>query len=253
MSQTAMNLPLWAEILVAIFAIGGGLIGLIGASGLLRLPTFFARIHAPALITTAGIWCLMLASITYFSVQTGKPALNVLLLGLFIAITAPVTTILIMRAALFRARQRGEDVPRSLNALQLATPKMAPQKDDDEDEEEEKPKKKKERKDEAEQATEAPPAETPTEQAAEPPQKTAADKAAESDAASDPAPETEAKAEAAPAAPVSTGPAAQTPQTDTAAAADTDASADTPAPAPAAPPAEDNPPAADPSSPTREP
>ncbi|WP_313791041.1 cation:proton antiporter [Allofranklinella schreckenbergeri] len=133
--SAAPTLPLWAEILVAFFALGGGIISLLGASGMVRLPTFFARIHAPALITTAGIWCLMLATITYFSVQTGKPALNILLLGLFIAITAPVTTILLMRAALFRARQRGEDVPRSLNALQLATPKMAPEKDDDDEDE----------------------------------------------------------------------------------------------------------------------
>lgn len=133
--SAAPTLPLWAEILVAFFALGGGIISLLGASGLVRLPTFFSRLHAPALITTAGIWCLMLATITYFSVQTGKPALNILLLGLFIAITAPVTTILLMRAALFRARQRGEDVPRSLNALQLATPKMAPEKDDDDEDE----------------------------------------------------------------------------------------------------------------------
>ncbi|PAT38138.1 monovalent cation/H(+) antiporter subunit G [Vandammella animalimorsus] len=132
MSEAAtFNLPLWAEILVAFFALCGGLVGLLGASGVLRLPTFFARVHAPALITTAGIWCLMLATITYFSVQSGRPALNVLLLGLFIAITAPVTTIFLMRAALFRSRQSGEDVPRSVNMLQLAVPKLAPEKDDD--------------------------------------------------------------------------------------------------------------------------
>ncbi|THT99640.1 Na+/H+ antiporter subunit G [Lampropedia puyangensis] len=126
-------LPLWAEIAVAFFALCGGLIALLGASGVLRLKTFFSRIHAPALITTAGIWCLMLATITYFSFQTGKPALNILLLGVFIAITSPVTTIFLMRAALFRSRQRGENVPRSVNMLQLATPKMAPEKDDDEE------------------------------------------------------------------------------------------------------------------------
>ncbi|WP_347486177.1 monovalent cation/H(+) antiporter subunit G [Vandammella animalimorsus] len=128
---TTFNLPLWAEIIVAFFALCGGLVGLLGASGVLRLPTFFARVHAPALITTAGIWCLMLATITYFSVQSGSLALNVLLLGLFIAITAPVTTIFLMRAALFRSRQSGEDVPRSVNMLQLAVPKLAPEKDDD--------------------------------------------------------------------------------------------------------------------------
>lgn len=133
--QPEFFLPLWAEILVAFFALCGGLIALLGASGVLRLKTFFSRIHAPALVTTAGIWCVMMATIIFFSFQSGKLAINILLLGLFIGITSPVTTIFLMRAALFRSRQRGENVPRSVNMLQLAIPKMAPEKDDDEQEE----------------------------------------------------------------------------------------------------------------------
>lgn len=128
--STVSFLPLWAEIIVAFFALCGGLIALLGASGVLRLKTFFSRIHAPALITTAGVWCLMMATMVYFSFQTSKPAINILLLGIFIAITSPVTTIFLMRAALFRSRQRGENVPRSVNMLQLVTPKMAPEKDE---------------------------------------------------------------------------------------------------------------------------
>ncbi|WP_084824795.1 cation:proton antiporter [Lampropedia cohaerens] len=127
MEDSVIAIPLWAELLTAFFALLGGVVALLGASGLLRLHTFFSRIHAPALITTAGIWCLMLATITYFTVTTSKPALNVFLLGLFISITSPVTTIFLMRAALFRARQRGEDVPRSVNVLRIATPKSAPE------------------------------------------------------------------------------------------------------------------------------
>lgn len=130
MDASALQLPLWAEIVTSVFAVLGALVALLGATGLLRLGSFFARVHAPAVITTVGVWLLMLATLTYFSAQTGKFAVNILLLGLLIGITAPVTTILLMRAALFRSRQRGEDVPRSVNMLELATPKMAPEKDD---------------------------------------------------------------------------------------------------------------------------
>ncbi|RMX08039.1 hypothetical protein D8I35_02625 [Corticibacter populi] len=126
-----IHLPLWAEITVAVFAILSGLIALLAASGLLRLNSFFARVHAPAVITTVGIWCVMIAAIVHFSVQRGSPAINIMLIGLFISITTPVTTIFLMRAALFRARQRGEDVPHSISMLALAVPQEAPEEDDE--------------------------------------------------------------------------------------------------------------------------
>ena len=37
--------------------------------------------------------------------------LHAVLIALFVALTAPVTTIFLMRAALFRERQKGGDVP----------------------------------------------------------------------------------------------------------------------------------------------
>ena len=49
-------------------------------------------------------------------------ALHPLLIALFIAITVPVTTIFLMRAALFRARRSGLDVPPSLSQQPTGTP-----------------------------------------------------------------------------------------------------------------------------------
>lgn len=122
----AEQIPLWAEIITAVFVLLGGFIALLGASGVLRLNSFFARVHAPAVITTVGIWCIMLAGITFFSAQNGKFPFNTMLIGLFISITTPVTTIFLMRAALFRSRQRGENVPASINMLKLAVPQKQP-------------------------------------------------------------------------------------------------------------------------------
>ena len=104
-------LPMWAEILTGLFSVLGAAFAAIGSFGLVRLPTFFNRIHAPTLGATAGVWCLTIATIVYFSVQGYNLFLHAILITLFVALTAPVTTIFLMRAALFRERQKGGDVP----------------------------------------------------------------------------------------------------------------------------------------------
>ncbi len=104
-------LPLWAEVATAIFVVLGAAFAAIGSFGLVRLPTFFRRIHTPTLGATLGVWCVTIATIVYFSVQGGNLFLHALLIAGFVALTAPVTTIFLMRAALFRERQKGGDVP----------------------------------------------------------------------------------------------------------------------------------------------
>jgi multicomponent K+:H+ antiporter subunit G len=104
-------LPLWAEVLTGLFAVVGAAFAAIGSFGLVRLPTFFRRIHAPTLGATVGVWCMTIATIVYFSVQGYSLFLHAVLIVLFIALTAPITTIFLMRAALFRERQKGGDVP----------------------------------------------------------------------------------------------------------------------------------------------
>jgi multicomponent K+:H+ antiporter subunit G len=54
-----------------------------------------------------------IATIVYFSIQGANLFLHAVLITLFIALTAPVTTIFLMRAALFRERQKGGDVPQA--------------------------------------------------------------------------------------------------------------------------------------------
>ncbi|MDB5869650.1 MAG: multisubunit potassium/proton antiporter, PhaG subunit [Polaromonas sp.] len=110
-----IDLPLWAEALVAILVLAGAGLALLGAIGLLRLPTFFERVHAPALIATGGCWCVMLGTVLFFSIQRAELAVFPVLIALFIAITVPISTIFLMRASLFRARQMGEDVPPSVS------------------------------------------------------------------------------------------------------------------------------------------
>ena len=115
-------LPMWAEVLTAIFAVLGAAFAAVGSFGLIRLPTFFKRIHAPTLGATAGVWCMTLATIIYFSVQGTSLFLHAVLITLFIALTAPITTIFLMRAAIFRERQKGGDVPPAAKSEPASTP-----------------------------------------------------------------------------------------------------------------------------------
>lgn len=108
-------LPMWAEITVAVLVLSGALVALLGSFGLLRLGSFFERIHAPAIIATLGCWCVMYGALLYFSFRGQGLAVHLLLIAAFIAVTVPITTIFLMRASLFRARQMGKKVPPSLS------------------------------------------------------------------------------------------------------------------------------------------
>ena len=112
-----VQLPMWAEILIAIFVLGGATVAFLGSLGLMRLKSYFERVHAPSIIATMGCWLIMWATFVFFS-ATGKGlALHALLIAVFIAVTVPITTIFLMRAALFRARRAGRDVPPSVSRV----------------------------------------------------------------------------------------------------------------------------------------
>ncbi|WP_110951881.1 Na+/H+ antiporter subunit G [Pseudomonas bohemica] len=105
-------LPFWVEVLTAVLLVSSSLFALIGALGLLRMKDFFQRMHSPALASTIGAWCVALASIVYFSVLKEGPVLHAWLIPILLAITVPVTTLLLARTGLFRKRMAGDgDVP----------------------------------------------------------------------------------------------------------------------------------------------
>lgn len=112
-----VDLPLWAQILVAALVFFGALIALMGSVGLLRLKSYFERVHAPSIIATMGCWLIMHATWIYFSVSGQGFVMHSVLIAIFIAVTVPITTIFLMRAALFRSRRAGEDVPPTLSNL----------------------------------------------------------------------------------------------------------------------------------------
>ena len=50
MSAAALPVPLWAEILVSLLLLANAVFTLAAAIGLVRLQSFFQRMHPPALI-----------------------------------------------------------------------------------------------------------------------------------------------------------------------------------------------------------
>lgn len=115
-----MTLPPIAEIVVALLLLCSGVLVLLAALGLVRLADFFARLHAPALASTLGAWIVTLASIVHFSARGEGLMLHVWLVIIVLSITAPVTAMMLARAALFRARQAGGAVPPPLGAASEA-------------------------------------------------------------------------------------------------------------------------------------
>jgi multicomponent K+:H+ antiporter subunit G len=96
------ELPAWAAVIVAALLFIGASIILIGALGLLRLRTFYQRIHGPAIIVTLGAGCMLVASMVYFTVAQSRLVVHEVIIGGFILLSAPVVSMLIMRAAVYR-------------------------------------------------------------------------------------------------------------------------------------------------------
>lgn len=107
--------PLWVQIPAALLLVSSGLLALTGAVGVLRLKDFFQRMHPPALGATLGTWCACAASMIYLSATGSQPVIHTWLIPIFLALTMPVTTLLLARAALFRRRQAGANVPPPLS------------------------------------------------------------------------------------------------------------------------------------------
>ena len=93
------QLPLWAEIGIAAMLVIGGIFTLVGAIGLVRFGDFYMRLHAPTKATTLGVGGVLLASMGSEWAE-GRLGAYLLLITLFLFITAPVSANLMAKAAL---------------------------------------------------------------------------------------------------------------------------------------------------------
>jgi multicomponent K+:H+ antiporter subunit G len=100
--SVSADIPPLAALLTAILLVAGAAFTLIGTLGLIRLQTFYQRVHAPTLGTTLGTACISLASMVYFSALGNRLVLHELLILLFVTITTPITLMILVSAAVSR-------------------------------------------------------------------------------------------------------------------------------------------------------
>jgi multicomponent K+:H+ antiporter subunit G len=108
----AADLPAWAALPTALLLLLGAGLAFTGSLGLLRLKSFYERVHAPTLGTTLGIGCVLIASMIFNSALQTRLVLHEVLITVAMVVTTPVTLMLLARAALYRDRREGnEEMP----------------------------------------------------------------------------------------------------------------------------------------------
>jgi multicomponent K+:H+ antiporter subunit G len=106
------ELPWFAAVPVALLLLAGAGLTLAGSLGLLRLRSFYERLHAPTLGTSYGMGCILVASMIFFSVLQTRLVVHEIVIGVFVILTTPVTLMLVARASLHRDRlEKNEQVP----------------------------------------------------------------------------------------------------------------------------------------------
>lgn len=93
---------LFWEWLASILLVIGGFFVLVGAVGMVKLPDFYTRLHAPTKATTLGIGCILLASMDMHALRGEGVGVQEFAIVLFLFITAPVSAYMIAKAALHR-------------------------------------------------------------------------------------------------------------------------------------------------------
>jgi multicomponent K+:H+ antiporter subunit G len=82
---------------------------LLGSLALVKLSSFFHRIHGPTKASTLGVGCILLASILYHTFHGVGLHPRELLITVFLFLTAPVAAHMMSRAALSLMDERPQD------------------------------------------------------------------------------------------------------------------------------------------------
>lgn len=109
--MSAHSLPLWVTVPGALLLVLGGLTTLVGSFGLLRLGDVFARMHGASMTNTVGAGAVLIVSMLTSSALMGRPSLHELLITLSVLMSAPITSILLVQAALYRNKARNSAPP----------------------------------------------------------------------------------------------------------------------------------------------
>lgn len=96
------SLSPWIVIPASVLIVISGLLVLTASIGMVRVNNFLPRTHIQAIIYSTALWALLLASLLLTFNLQDRTFLHEILIGLFIYITSPVSTILLVRSFVLR-------------------------------------------------------------------------------------------------------------------------------------------------------
>lgn len=113
-----------ADASILFFMAAGCFFTLLGAFSLVKLPTFFQRIHGPTKASTLGVGCILFASIAYHHVYGVGLHPRELLITVFLFLTTPVSAHMMAKAALSLMRPSERPPPPQTDDADPRTPQQ---------------------------------------------------------------------------------------------------------------------------------
>lgn len=101
-------MSLLLDIVVTCLLAVSSLFILVGAFALIKLPTFFQRIHGPTKASTLGVGGILITSILYHAMIGNSFHPRELLITLFLFMTAPISAYMMARAAFSLMEREGK-------------------------------------------------------------------------------------------------------------------------------------------------
>lgn len=101
-------MALIGEIIVSALLVIGGIFGLVGSYGLVKLPDAMTRLHGPTKAATLGVGGVLLAGVSWFAFFSPHFSWHELLITLFLFVTAPITGLMIAKAHLHMSWREDE-------------------------------------------------------------------------------------------------------------------------------------------------
>ncbi len=101
-----MDIHFFITTISSLLLIISGLLALVGSFGLLYLPNFYIRVHAPTLANTMGSICMILASMLIFSDSFQKLIFREVIIIMLLVLSSPITATFLMQAAIYRSSKK---------------------------------------------------------------------------------------------------------------------------------------------------
>lgn len=99
------------EVILAAILVLGGVFGLVGSFGLLKLRDPMQRLHAPTKATTVGVGAALVASALDLAFIGGIVTFQEVLVAGFLLVTAPLSALFLARLNMTRSVDRAELPP----------------------------------------------------------------------------------------------------------------------------------------------